>query len=262
MENDNNLKIYVPDNKGNFKLFEKNEWIKEFNKEGMIKYLRDDIVKSLKGEFLIPFKAFLKNKEFGYFSLIRIITPHFSFFGRLYKGIIGNKKGEETEAVQDFMKDYLGRINKDAENYYNEFAGYIWHCFRHGLTHTNLPKIYFNPNGQIKEIGWNIKIEIDNPMNRYCTLGHKFSLFPKILFDDLLKAIDFYIEDIENSKNSEILQENFKKSLCDMNKLNHIDNIKNEEVKKVIKLISCEGLTNYKKIMREIFERNKNFKNS
>ena len=138
----------------------------------------------------------------GYFSLLRSLFPSITFLGTLYKGV------DNSSNCVAFIKDYMGKIN----NQYNNIGDLIVLIFRHGLMHTQMPKV-ISVDGL--NIGWVITYNDRDHLN-VSTIGLKpinIYISPHQLYLDLLNALDFYMTDLTSKPE---LLDNFKKGFLTM----------------------------------------------
>lgn len=192
------------------------------------KYLQNHLLKSLKDDFLVALQTF-KRRGVGYFALPRIIFPYIAFLGLLYTGKDG------TESALKFMIDYMGRISKE----YEYLSGIYYVGYRHGLSHTNMPKI-FSFGG--KKLGWQITYAKAALANRGDHLRGNLLLYPKLFYTDLYRAIELYIADFDNSKKQKRLLNNFKLGFIEMSK---VYPLKEVPVSKLTKTLLRRGLKRY-----------------
>ena len=216
------------DDSDDFRLTTGKKWEGKFFVSSAKKYLQNHLLKFLKDDFSVAFHSF-KNKKVGHFSLLRIIFPHITFLGSLYKGEDG------TESALKFMLDYMGRVSKE----YEYLSGVYYMSYRHGLLHTNIPKIFSFGK---RKLGWQITYADTISANRGDSLQGKLFLYPKLFYDDLCKAINFYIADFDNIRKQKDLFANFKKGFIEMSK---IHSVKDVRVGKLGKTLLRKGLKRY-----------------
>lgn len=177
------------------------------------RYLREHLLKSLKNDFNVAFDSY-KNKtpqDAGFFALPRIIFPYISFLGSLYTG----RPNEDTKSALMFMDKYMGSISRE----YKDLAGYYYIGFRHGLMHTNMPKIFTYAK---QKFGWTVTFADATGENRTDNLGGNKLLYPKLFCDDLCGAIELYIADFDNTRKRNRLFRNFKTGFIEMAKVHSI----------------------------------------
>lgn len=188
------------------------KWEKKLLVSSAKKYLRNHLLRSLKDDFPVALCSF-KKKKVGHFALLRIIFPYITFLGSLYKGEDG------TEHALEFMFDYMGRVSKE----YEYLSGVYYFSYRHGLLHTNIPKIFSFGK---RKLGWHVTYADTVSDNRGDCLEGKLLLYPKLFYDDLCKAVEFYISDFDNLRKQKYLFANFKKGFIDMSKINSIKDVR------------------------------------
>lgn len=192
------------------------KWKKNITVSGAQKYLREHLLRSLKNDFDVAFSAY-KNKipqDAGFFALPRIIFPHISFLGSLYTG----KSNKDTESGLLFMDKYMGDISQE----YKNLTGYYYIGFRHGLMHTNMPKIFTYAR---QRFGWIITFADATEDNRTDNLNRNKLLYPKLFCDDLCGAIELYINDFNNKRKQKRLFTNFKDGFIEMAKVHSVMDI-------------------------------------
>lgn len=217
---------------GKFQVMDRNDWEKSFSIEDAKKYLNVELKQSLINDFLPCFEVF-KEKRVGNFAILRIIFPYITFLGTLYRG----KEGS-TNCIR-FMIDYLGKVHGE----YRDKSAIYYVVYRHGLEHTNMPKIITNNK---KKLGWLISFQNATHRNQDDYLYRNLLIYPKLLFDDLIKAIDIYLNDLSHNED---LFENFKKGLVTMCRIHNISDIaskiKNKQDAVFIESLLNKGIEKY-----------------
>jgi hypothetical protein len=212
MTNTNRELIYAYDDKTrDFRIFEQEEWKKQLTSRWAKNYLLYHLKQAVINDFSTAMNAYLKDLQMtkvgkGFFGSLRIIFPTITFLGALYKG-----KDESDNAVA-FMEDYLGAINP----LYEELSDLIYKIYRHGLMHTQMPKV-ITINNWI--VGWKIIYDDSKQLQIEC-VGQSvlIPISPNSLFHDLINAIDSYINDFDSKEGNELL-ESFKKGFIEMAKV-------------------------------------------
>jgi len=184
--------VYAYDKSRNdFRLFvTKEEWEGNIDVRGAISYLRNHLQKSLKDDFFPAYEAF-KVKGVGFFALPRIVFPYITFLGTLYGG-----KDSSKNAV-DYMNKYLSKVNQKYSN--KELCDFIYRVYRHGLAHTNMPKVVSEEG---KVYGWRLEFDenqhlmVDKTPNIYGKSAI-LSISPKNLANEVISSIDEYINDLQ-----------------------------------------------------------------
>jgi len=173
---------------------------------GAAKYLEHHLKKSLSDDFGRAYHAFFSPTALvGFFALPRMLFPYITFLGTLYRG-----KDDSQNAVA-FIVDYLGRFNPS----YQDIGDIIYYVFRHGLIHTNMPKVMRIAG---RDIGWAITYR-DVDHLKLSPLGLKdlnIYFSPRPFYFDILCAIDQYVEDLCNPQYQRDLLENFKSGFIRM----------------------------------------------
>jgi len=186
-------------------------WEKKFTYSSAQKYLRNHLLKSLEDDFPVALEVF-KKRNIGFFALPRIIFPYITFLGTLYKG------EDKSRHALEFMSDYMGRVAPE----YKFLTGIYYVGYRHGLMHTNMPKIFAFGK---RKFGWRISYAKATTNNRTDFLNNSLLLYPELFFEDLRKAINHYINDFSNPKKKLRLFNNFKKGFIEMAKIHYIKDI-------------------------------------
>lgn len=173
-----------------FRLFTtEQEWTDHITVSGAISYLKNHLQKSLKDDFYPAYEACYK-KGVGFFALPRIVFPYITFLGTLLGG-----KDSSKNAV-NYMYEYLSRVNQTYAD--KELCDFIYPVYRHGLTHTNMPKVA-SENGKV--FGWQISLDDTKHLRVYegSGLGKAaiLSISPKKLADEVACSIDEYISDLQ-----------------------------------------------------------------
>lgn len=197
------------------------QWQRKIKPTGVKKYLSNHLLKSLKDDFPVAFKSFRK-KKVGYFALPRIIFPYITFLGSLYKG------KDETKSALLFIEEYMGRVAPE----YKYLAGIFYIGYRHGLLHTNMPKIFTYAS---RNFGWWITFAKATKYNRGDILKGNKLFYPQLFYSDLCKAINLYIKDFDDTKKQINLLENFKKGFTEMSKIYTIKDVGSRSKKFLIK---------------------------
>ena len=219
---------YFEDIKDGFKVTTIKEWERKTTIHSVKKYLKNHLLSSLEDDFIVVHSV-LKKKNVGYFVLPKVIFPYISFLGSLCYG-----KNSSESAIK-FMVKYMGRVSKE----YEYCAGVYYLGYRHGLLHTNMPKIFSYGK---RRLGWHVSYAKATSVNRRDQLSTNKTFYPKLFYEDLQKAIQLYIDDFDNPKTREPLFANFKKGFIEMSKIHHIKDIPaGKEVKKYLR----KGLNRY-----------------
>jgi hypothetical protein len=192
--------IYAYDQvKGDFRLFStEQEWKNHITVSGAVSYLRNHLQKSLKDDFHPAYDAYKPawgggsyKSRGGFFALPRIVFPYITFLDILFSG------KEPSKYAIDYMNKYLSKINSTFGD--RELCEFIYRVYRHGLAHTNMPKVA-SENGKI--FGWRIvfddsqhlKVETAHGVSGKSTL---LSISPKKLANEVVSSIDEYIRDLQ-----------------------------------------------------------------
>lgn len=181
------------------------DWEAHITKEGVVKYLTRHLKKAINDDFDPAYSAYLREKRGGYFALLRMLFPSITFLGTLYKG------SDASSSAVAFIREYLGKVNRK----YEGLGDLIYLVFRHGLIHTHMPKVILVGD---TEVGWVITYEDKDHLN-VNKLGLKplnIYISPHQLRIDLLKAIDYYIEDFYDIQKSDLLFQNFMNGFITM----------------------------------------------
>lgn len=174
-----------------FRLFlSEQEWKDYITVSGAISYLKDHLQKSLKDDFYPAYEAY-KSRGVGFFALPRIVFPYITFLGTLLSG------RESSKYAIDYMSKYLSKVNSTFGD--RELCDFIYSVYRHGLAHTNMPKVSVE-NGKV--FGWRIVFDDSQHLNVDTTPGISgksalLSISPKKLADEVVCSIDEYIRDLQ-----------------------------------------------------------------
>lgn len=196
-----------------FRLFQNaNDWEKQIAFEGAKHYLRNHLMESLKNEFNPAIKAYTEDSiktgiGKGFFGLLRIIFPTITFLGALYKG------RDSAKNAVSFMENYMGQVDPK----YEHLSDLIYNVYRHGLTHTQMPKV-LEIDGKI--VIW--EINYNDPEHLKIAKSKNLiniPISPNRFFRDLVEALEKYINDFDDTgKNTEWL-ETFKRGFLEMSKV-------------------------------------------
>lgn len=149
----------------------------------------DEVKRSLENDVGSIINVYIKKGDSGFFAILRLIFPEIDHLGSLYKGV--NNQNEIASAAIEFMKTYFARVNPE----YSNKAAFIYIIYRHGLIHSHSPKTMLYDK-QL-ETGW--RISMDGKQHLYYD-GYRLSIDGPTFYNDFLKAISFYREDISNEK--------------------------------------------------------------
>lgn len=172
------------------------------------KYLREDIKKSIQNDVFPLVASSSVPPQGGLFAAPRLIFAYIDYLGYLYKG------QSSSENAVAFVRDYLGKVDKR----YSEVGGLLYHIYRHGTIHEYEPKqirlkflrtrvlwfVYKNKAKELHLSGFLAEDKFDRSKETLHLRVHLNSLY-----DDLLSAIDFYIDDL---KQNDTLRYNFDKA--------------------------------------------------
>ncbi len=199
---------------GDFRLFlTAQEWTDHITVSGAISYLKNHLQKSLKDDFYPAYEAYKPawgggayKSRGGFFALPRIVFPYITFLGTLFGG-----KDSSKNAV-NYMYKYLSKVNQTYAD--KELCDFIYRVYRHGLVHTNMPKVVAE-NGKI--FGWRIVFDDSQHLKvddtpRISDKSTLLSISPKKLADEVTYSIDEYIRDLQTET---VLFDKFKNGfLC------------------------------------------------
>ena len=205
--------VYAYDQKiDDFRLFAaEQEWKDDLDVSGAISYLKNHLQKSLKDDFYPAYDAY-KSRGVGFFALPRIVFPYITFLGTLFGG------KDSSENAVNYMKKYLSKVNQTYAD--KELCDFIYRVYRHGLAHTNMPKVVAE-NGKI--FGWRIVFDDSQHLNvdrtpRISSKSAILSISPKKLADEVVSSIDEYINDLQNNP---ALFDTFKEGFLSMAATSH-----------------------------------------
>lgn len=197
---------------GTFRMYYENEWRADITVAGAVRYLTEQLRQSIINDFETAYFAYIE-KGTGFYGSLRILLPNLTFLGTLFKG------RDNSRNVVEFIRRYLGSVN----NEYQHLGDLLYAIYRHGLAHTNMPKIIF-VNGW--NVGWVITFDNEHHLS-LTTIGLKdynIWISPFQLYIDLRDAIDIYIEDLKKSDNI-LLFNSFKDGYVSMAKYHNRNNI-------------------------------------
>jgi hypothetical protein len=190
------------------------DWLSEITPAGAQRYLREHIGEQLK-DFPIIYDAFCVSNaaggpQRGSFSLPRMLFPHLEALGLLANAAIENGRSKDTENAIAFIEDYLSR----ADPLYSSVGRIAYEIYRHGLTHTALPKSLEREDGEV--FSWAITGEESSHLGWY---QERMLMFcPARFWRDLNEALNIYIEELGVSPRNQPLFEKFKKGFVHMGK--------------------------------------------
>lgn len=213
-----------------FRLTTVKRWEKSITVSGAKKYLRNHLLKSLQNDFTVAFKAY-KKKNVGYFALPRIIFPYITFLGSLYKG------EDSTNSSLEFMIEYMGRVSDE----YKLRAGIDYVGYRHGLIHTNMPKIFCFGK---RKLGWGLHFAKVGEGNRGDFLDGNLRFYPELFFKDLCSAIELFISDFDDTSKEIQLMESFKKGFTEMSRIFKVKDLKGRDFNFAKRMVK-KGLRKY-----------------
>jgi len=181
---------------GDFRLFlTAQEWTDHITVSGAISYLKNHLQKSLKDDFYPAYEAYKPawgggayKSRGGFFALPRIVFPYITFLGILFSG------KENSKYAVDYMNEYLSKVNPTFGD--RELCEFIYVVYRHGLAHTNMPKVA-SENGNV--FGWRIVFDDSQHLKVDKTPGISgksatLSISPKRLADEVISSVDEYIK--------------------------------------------------------------------
>ncbi len=177
--------------KGDFRLFStKQEWKDHIKVSGAISYLKEHLQKSLNNDFYPAYEVYRRQGGVGFFALPRIVFPYITFMGTLLGG-----KDSSRNAIH-YMNKYLAKANSTFKD--KELCDFIYLVYRHGLVHTNMPKV---ASENQKIFGWQISFDDTKHLCVFegGSLGKAalLSISPKKLADEVVSSIDEYIIDLQ-----------------------------------------------------------------
>ena len=116
------------------------------------------------------------------------------------------------------MNKYLSEVNRIYVD--KELCDFIYRVYRHGLAHTNMPKVVAE-NGKI--FGWRIVFDDSQHLDIDRTPGSSgksalLSISPKKLADEVVSSVDEYIKDLQKGS---ALFDTFKEGFLSMAATSH-----------------------------------------
>jgi hypothetical protein len=189
-------------------------WEAQMTEEGAKAYITGQLRTQLAREVPVALVAFeAANKtgphEAGFYAVARMLFPVVSFLGCLYRG------HDNTETSVAFIEDF-------ADPKYRNLAPAIFIMYRHGLVHTAMPKIIERTDG--KMVGWEIELN-DSAIHlttRTKTKGWSIVVSLRHFYQDMLEAIDKYVQAFDGPNKATLLA-NFKKGYLEMARIERFD---------------------------------------
>lgn len=183
-----------------------------YTKENIIKHL-EDIKRSLQNDVKPAIDLYMKHffetsEGIGFFAIPRMLFPEIDNLGSYYAGEINNT----PKNAISFIKTYFSQVNPE----YSNKGAFIYLVYRHGLMHQHSPKFI---SYKKKSVGWAIHLSSDGVVTTSThlkLLGKTVQVDGRQLYEDLLSALDSYINDIKNEKDN--LIKNFIKAHKEMMK--------------------------------------------
>lgn len=166
---------------------------KIMTKENIIEAL-EEIKKSIKNDVdpiidLYLDHYFKTNEEIGLFAVPRLLFPEIDNMGSYFTGKTSGSDSPENAIM--FMKEYFTRVNSE----YKTKSAFIYIIYRHGLMHQHVPKFM---SYKKKNIGWAIGLSSKKTISQHLKLLNRtVRIDGRQFYEDLLDAIDFYIDDIQ-----------------------------------------------------------------
>ena len=111
------------------------------------------------------------------------------------------------------MEDYVGKVDPR----YKDLSDLIYNVYRHGLMHTQMPKAS-EIDGEL--VCWQINYDDDQHLRVYESSNATIiPMSPQRFFEDLIEALEKYINDFDDSAMSTNLLKNFKKGFLEMSRV-------------------------------------------
>lgn len=197
---------------GTFRKYDVDNWRNEITVDGAVRYLIEQLKQSIIDDFETAYFAYLE-KGTGFFGCMRILCPNITFLGALYMG------EDTSRAAVEFIRIYLGQVNEEYQNLGDVFYA----IYRHGLAHTNMPKIITVND---KDVGWILTLgnEPHLVLSSEGLKDYNIWISPYQLYKDMIKGIDIYINDLKNSDDNTLFS-NFKQGYIEMAKYHNRRNI-------------------------------------
>jgi hypothetical protein len=195
-------------------------WDRQMTIEGAKRYLEDHLLTQLTRDVPPAIDAFIKvYKEskvgVGFWAVPRMVFPTVTFLGCLYKG------DESTAHAIEFLEDYAGR---KFEPKYLDLGAAVYIMYRHGLTHTGMPKVIERDDGAL--VGWKITLDEQSRHLAVDKSGSvmKIEISGERLTQDVCRALENYIADFDGPNRAQLFN-HFKTGYLTMAKANRIDDI-------------------------------------
>lgn len=194
------------------------DWESQMTVDATKAYLKDHLRTQLTREIPPATDAFIaKYKKdglgVGFYALTRMIFAPITFLGCLYRG------SDSTDHAVDFLEEYAGR---KFNSRYLDLAAAIFVMYRHGLTHTSMPKIIERDDGQA--VGWKLTLDAVGS-HLSVEKGKEITVIVvslEQLFADTVRALDNYIADFDGPGRAGLLA-SFKLGYLTMARIERID---------------------------------------
>jgi hypothetical protein len=203
------------------------EWRKQLTLQGIQRYLREHVKLSLTREFPVALAAFEKATEetkigLGHWALVRMLFPYVETLGLLYTG-----EGKASDAVA-FMEEYMGR--REGKWGYVYIAPVVYSMYRHGLTHTHMPKMLERADGVV--VAWKVTFAKNWHLMIETQQGTKWINFShSALYDDLVAGLEHYAGDFDDSGRAPGLRRNFEAGFLRMATIERAGDLKSMRAK-------------------------------
>lgn len=196
------------------------DWDKQMTVEGAKRYLKDHLLTQLTRDVPPAIDAFIDvyrktSIGVGFWAVARMVFPTISFLGCLYKG------EDSTAHAIEFLEEYAGR---KFEPKYLDLGAAVYIMYRHGLTHTGMPKVIERDDG--RPVGW--EINLGNPAS-HLTIDKTGDIIRIIISGERLtqdagRALENYAADFDGPNQAQLFAD-FKRGYLTMAKIERIDDI-------------------------------------
>ena len=213
-------KVYGYNVSGGSSLFASEaDWEKQMTVEGAKRYLTEHLLTQLTRDVPPAMNAYVEvfkktGVGVGFWALPRTVFPTITFLGCLYKG------SDSAAHAIEFLEKYAGTF----EPKYLDLAATIYVMYRHGLTHTAMPKVFERDDG--RPVGWEIKF---GAPTAHLTADKSEEIIRIILsgerlYEDTCKSLRNYADRFDGADQAQLFA-NFKRGYLTMATIDRIDDI-------------------------------------
>jgi hypothetical protein len=194
------------------------DWENQMTVDGAKRYLTDHLLTQLTRDVPPAIEAYNKVYEetkvgVGFWPVARTVFPTITFLGCLYKG------SDSAANAIEFLEEYAG---KTFEPKYLSLAASVYVMYRHGLTHTAMPKVFERDDGKL--VGWEIRLGAPAAHLTADKSGDiiRIILSGERLYEDACKALRNYVADFDGANQAQRFAD-FKRGYLTMATIKKID---------------------------------------